>query len=60
MALFTDLARDAGAADPEALAAAFNVLYDGAAVGGRMDRGPGACANARTPAELLLDRSLPR
>lgn len=38
-ALFTDLARAAGAADPDTLAAQLVLLYDGSAVSTRMDRG---------------------
>jgi AcrR family transcriptional regulator len=53
--LYAELARDAGAKDPEALAAQLVILYDGTLVGARMDRGPGAAATARTMAAALLD-----
>ncbi|MEU4559358.1 TetR/AcrR family transcriptional regulator [Actinoplanes sp. NPDC023936] len=53
--LFLDLARDAGARDPEALAAQLVILYDGSTAGARLDRGPHAPALARTMAAALLD-----
>jgi AcrR family transcriptional regulator len=53
--LFVELARDAGAKDPEALAAQLVILYDGTSVGARMDRSPGAAETARTMAAALLD-----
>ncbi|HEX5201526.1 MAG TPA: TetR/AcrR family transcriptional regulator [Actinoplanes sp.] len=53
--LFTELARDAGAADPAALADQLMILYDGASVGARMDGQPGAAALARSVAAGLLD-----
>ncbi len=56
--LFASLARDAGAADPEALAAQLTVLYDGAAVGLRMDDGGAAVTTACAATELLVDAAL--
>jgi AcrR family transcriptional regulator len=53
--LFAELARDAGAHDPEALADQMVVLYDGVLVGGRMDHSPAAAQVARTMAAGLLD-----
>jgi AcrR family transcriptional regulator len=53
--LFAELARDAGATDPAGLADQLVVLYDGATVGGRMDRGPTAARIARSVAAGLLD-----
>jgi AcrR family transcriptional regulator len=53
--LFTELARDAGARDPAALADQLMLLYDGASVGGRMDHGPAAANVARAVAADLLD-----
>ena len=53
--LLVELARDAGARDPEALGAQLVLLYDGSAVGARMDRNPAAAATARTVAATLLD-----
>lgn len=54
-ALFTDLARDAGARDPRALAEQLVVLYDGASVGARMDRTATATRTSRAMAAALLD-----
>src|SRR5690349_9964669 len=54
-ALFTDLARDAGADDPAALATQLVVLYDGSSVGARLDRAPAAALTARAMAAVLLD-----
>lgn len=56
--LFTDLARDAGVAEPAALARQFQLLYDGATVSARMDRDPTAAGAARAVAEILLDAAL--
>jgi AcrR family transcriptional regulator len=53
--LFTELARDAGAKDPAALADQLMILYDGSTVGARMDQRPGTALTARTVAEGLLD-----
>ncbi|WIM96925.1 helix-turn-helix domain-containing protein [Actinoplanes oblitus] len=53
--LFTDLARAAGAPDPAALAGQLVILYDGATVGARQDRGPAAAEQARLMAAALLD-----
>lgn len=53
--LFADLAREAGAAKPDALAQRLVLLYDGALVSAQMDRNPGAAADARDMAALLLD-----
>jgi hypothetical protein len=53
--LFVGLARDAGAADPDALAGQLVLLYDGAVNGAKMDRNPAAAATARAVAASLLD-----
>ncbi|MCW2141981.1 TetR/AcrR family transcriptional regulator [Actinoplanes cyaneus] len=53
-ALLTDLAREAGAADPATLAAQLVILYDGAMVGARQDHDPAAVLNARAVAATLL------
>ncbi|WP_250002386.1 hypothetical protein [Actinoplanes sp. M2I2] len=52
--LFFELARDAGARDPAALADQLVVLYDGASVGGRMDKDSRAALVAREIATMLL------
>jgi AcrR family transcriptional regulator len=54
-ALFTELAREAGAAKPADLAGKLVLLYDGAVVSAQMDRDPGAAATARAVAAVLLD-----
>jgi AcrR family transcriptional regulator len=56
--LFTDLAAQAGATDPGALAAQLVVLYDGGNAGVRMDRDRAAVMAARSVAELVLDAAL--
>ena len=53
--LFTSLAREAGAKDPESLAAQLVVLYDGSLVGARMDHTPTAMTISRAMAAALLD-----
>jgi len=58
--LFRDLAQETGADDPERLAAQLVLLYDGATVGARMDRNPGAAAVAREIAATLIDAATRR
>jgi AcrR family transcriptional regulator len=53
--LFVELARDAGARDPAALAAQLVILYDGSTVGARMDHTAVAARTARAVAAALLD-----
>jgi AcrR family transcriptional regulator len=53
--LLRDLARDAGAGDPEQLAHQLMLLYDGAAVSAWMDHNPGAAKAARAVATALVD-----
>jgi len=53
-ALLIDLARQAGARDPAALAAQLVILYDGSMVGSRMDRDPATALGARAVAGALL------
>jgi AcrR family transcriptional regulator len=54
-ALFTDLAREAGAADPVTLGAQLHLLYDGVNSAARIDRDLDAAARARAAAAILLD-----
>jgi len=53
--LFTELARAAGAADPEPLAQQLVMLYDGATVAAQMDRDTTAAKAARAMAATLID-----
>jgi AcrR family transcriptional regulator len=56
--LFADLAREAGAPEPQVLADKLLLLYDGAAVAAQMDRSKDAAAGAREVAEVLLEKHL--
>jgi AcrR family transcriptional regulator len=53
--MFTDLAKEAGVADPDALARQLHLLYDGAGLSARMDRDPSASTTARAAATALFD-----
>ena len=53
--LFTDLARDLGAANPEGLARQLVMLYYGALIAARMDQELNAALTARAAAEVLVD-----
>ena len=53
--LFTTLAREAGVADPDALARQLHLLYDGAGLSARMDHDPSAATTARAAAATLFD-----
>ena len=56
--LMVDLARQAGVADPEALAQQLLLVYDGALMGARLDRDPSTAIAARTLAEQLIDAAI--
>jgi AcrR family transcriptional regulator len=56
--LLTQLARDAGAADPEQLAWQLHLIYDGANVSARMDHDRGAVLPARQAAEALISAAV--
>lgn len=55
--LFTELARNCGAADPEELGRQLVCLYDGAAVAASMERDLTAAGRAKAMAATLLDHS---
>jgi AcrR family transcriptional regulator len=57
-ALFTELAEQAGAADPATLARQLHLIYDGAGLSARMDRDPSVAVVSRATAEALLDAAL--
>jgi AcrR family transcriptional regulator len=54
----TGIARDAGVADPPALAEQLILLYDGAAASTQFDGTGAAIAQARTMAEAIVDAAL--
>jgi AcrR family transcriptional regulator len=56
--LLTDLAAQAGAAQPEVLARQLHLVYDGSSQSARMDRDPTAAVAARAAAAILLDAAL--
>jgi AcrR family transcriptional regulator len=57
--MFTDLADEAGAPDPDQLGRQLHVLYDGAGLTARMDRDPDISAATRAAVETLLGAALP-
>jgi AcrR family transcriptional regulator len=56
--LFTRLAADLPAPDPDSLATELCLLYDGAVMGAQMDRSPAAATTARAIAEKLIDAAM--
>jgi AcrR family transcriptional regulator len=58
LALFADLARQAGAADPDRVAQELRVLYDGALLSAHVDASNTAVATARAMAEMVLDQAI--
>src|SRR5580698_5485329 len=58
LALFADLARQAGAADPDRVAQQLRLLYDGASLSAHVDTNSTAVAGARAMAQLLLDQAI--
>lgn len=56
--LLTDLAREAGADDPDVLAQRLLLLYDGAIVGSKMDHRPDVGTAARDTAVVLIDLAI--
>jgi len=57
-ALLTELAAQAGAPDPGALARELHLLYDGSGQSARLDHDPAAAVAARAAAATLLDAAL--
>ncbi len=57
--LFVDLAKEAGARDPEQLAQQLVLLYDGAGISAWMDHDPSAATAARAVATALVDAAIP-
>jgi AcrR family transcriptional regulator len=53
--MFTTLAKEAGVADPDALARQLHLLYDGAGLSARMDHDPTAATTARAAAAVVFD-----
>ena len=53
--LLTDLARDAGAAEPAVLARQLQLLFDGGGLAAQLDRDPDVAAASRAAAVTLLD-----
>jgi AcrR family transcriptional regulator len=58
--LFTDLARQAGAADPDQLGQQLNVLYDGAELTAHMDHNPDIADVTRKVVAVLLEATRPQ
>ena len=58
LALFADLAKQAGAANPDRVAQQLRVLYDGAMVSAHVDTSSAAVAAARAMAETVLDQAI--
>jgi AcrR family transcriptional regulator len=58
--LFLDLAKEAGARDPERLAQQLVLLYDGAGISAWMDHEPSAATAARAVATALVDAAIPQ
>ena len=56
--LFLELAKEAGARNPEELARQLMLLYDGAAISAWMDRNPSAAAEARSVATAIVDAAI--
>jgi AcrR family transcriptional regulator len=57
--VFTELAQELGAGEPEALGRQLILLYDGGMLGSSMDRDADIAREARTMAEALLDAHKP-
>jgi AcrR family transcriptional regulator len=58
LALFADLAKQAGAADPDRVAQQLRLLYDGAMLSAHVDGSSTAVAAARAMAETVVDQAI--
>jgi AcrR family transcriptional regulator len=58
LALFADLAKEAGATDPQRVAQQLRLLYDGASISAHVDTNATAPAAARAMAEMVLDQAI--
>jgi AcrR family transcriptional regulator len=58
LALFADLAKQAGAVDPDHVAQQLRLLYDGASVSAHVDTNNTAVAAARAMAQMVLDQAI--
>jgi AcrR family transcriptional regulator len=58
LALFTELARDAGVANSTRLARQLQLVYDGGGIAARMEHDPSIARSARAAAAALLEASL--
>jgi AcrR family transcriptional regulator len=58
LALFADLAKEAGAADPDRVAQQLRLLYDGASMSAHVDTNGTAPAAARAMAQMVLDQAI--
>jgi hypothetical protein len=56
---FTDLAREAGASEPELLGKQLVLLYDGASIAAHLDHSRNAVSTARTLAAQMLSSGVP-
>ncbi len=58
LALFADLAKQAGATDPDRVAQQLRLLYDGAALSAHVDTNNTAVTAARAMAQMVLDQAI--
>ncbi|WP_327237115.1 TetR/AcrR family transcriptional regulator [Streptomyces sp. NBC_01317] len=58
--MFTDLARDAGVANPVSLARQLHMLFDGSGLGADVEHDPSLADEARAAAEVLVDAAIAR
>ena len=58
LALFAELAEEAGATDPQQVAQQLRLLYDGASISAHVDTNATAPAAARAMAQMVLDQAI--